>query len=91
MSTSWGGYAHYSVDGNRDAYFHNKSCSLARHGDPAWWIVDLQSEYEITHVVITNNDGTLVFINNPKNTTKKFWFGHLFLCAPHTVVDSEFS
>ena len=78
------GAAPGKADGNQSLHFRSASCARTALEASPWWIVDLQSEYEITHVVITNNEGTLVSANNPSNTTKKkFWFGHLFPRAPY--------
>ena len=56
MHTSYSGYAQYAVDGNPDPYYYNNSCSHTGYSDFAWWIVDLQSQYKITRVSITNRD-----------------------------------
>ena len=47
------GFAGRAVDGNRSADTGALSCSATLTQSSPWWIVDLQSEYEIFYIVIT--------------------------------------
>ena len=47
------GFASHAVDGNRSADIGAISCSATMTQSSPWWIVDLQSEYEIFYTVIT--------------------------------------
>ena len=44
-----------AVDGNRDGYFSRGRCSLTEVEKVPWWVVDLQAEYKIIRVAITNS------------------------------------
>ena len=48
------GFAKKAVDGNMDTNYLHHSCSHTLRQRGAWWVVDLQSEYVIDEVVITN-------------------------------------
>ncbi|XP_055486603.1 fucolectin-like [Leucoraja erinacea] len=53
-STNWGGDAHQAIDGDRNAYYHNKSCTHTKSELRPWWSVDLLSEENVLSVKITN-------------------------------------
>ena len=47
--------ADLAVDGNMSSMYSDRSCTHTLHEDPKpWWTVDLQGEYLVTEVVITN-------------------------------------
>ena len=78
-----------AVDGNRDGDFRRKSCSLTSVEEPPWWVVDLEDEYDITHVAITNRadeNGKIcpycfVHIVFSQNRSLRFLYDHWFLLA----------
>ena len=50
------GFVGYAVDGNRSADTGALSCIETLTQSSPWWIVDLQSEYDIFYIVITMSD-----------------------------------
>ena len=54
-STGWAGLASRAVDGNHNTNHHNTGhCTHTDEDETPWFLVDLESTYEVTHVVITN-------------------------------------
>jgi F5/8 type C domain len=57
-SSQWAaGDAAKAVDGNFNTVYNQNSCFASGVGDTtgkAWWAVDLEAAYNITHVVVTN-------------------------------------
>ena len=47
------GVASHAVDGNRSADTGVLSCSVMVNQNSPWWIVNLESEYDIYRIVIT--------------------------------------
>ena len=47
------GFAAHAVDGNRSADTGALSCITTLSPGSPWWIVDLQSQYEIFYILIT--------------------------------------
>ena len=57
-------WATKAVDWNRNSDSSQGSCSSTTENDEGpWWMVDLQSEYVITSVQITNRDSNCKLIN----------------------------
>ena len=55
QNSIWGGRdASKAVDGNTDRNAQHGSCANTLRDSNPWWIVDLQSEYEIERIVITD-------------------------------------
>uniref|UniRef100_A0A3Q1GR85 Uncharacterized LOC110966165 n=1 Tax=Acanthochromis polyacanthus TaxID=80966 RepID=A0A3Q1GR85_9TELE len=50
------GVAGHAVDGKRDASFQRGSCTHTEEESDPWWRVDLENEYTITAVMVTNRD-----------------------------------
>ena len=75
------GFAGHAVDGNRSTDTGALSCSATLTQSSPWWIVDLQSEYEIFRIVITLGEGGSI-TNNSLNfqTVKVVAFGVLSTC-----------
>ncbi|XP_041378906.1 fucolectin-1-like [Gigantopelta aegis] len=48
------GFPSLAVDGKKDQYYGNRSCSHTYHKHNAWWEVDLFGFYEIDRVVVFN-------------------------------------
>jgi len=46
--------ASHAVDGNKDPYYYDSSCSHTDAVAPSWWAVDLGLTVQVDHVTITN-------------------------------------
>ncbi len=56
-TTSFSGEASRAVDGNTNPDFYADSCTHTSNSDPSpWWCVDLEEDYFIHSVRITNRD-----------------------------------
>ncbi|KAM9724349.1 pentraxin fusion protein [Menidia menidia] len=60
-----GGVAYYAIDGNRNSFWAEDSCSLTANDFYPWWRLDLGSTHKVFSVNITNcaDDGHKLFIN----------------------------
>ena len=63
-SIQYKGLAIQAVDGNREGNFWKRSCGLTDVDEVPWWVVDLQAEYNIMRVAITNRGGSYGNLNN---------------------------
>ncbi|XP_051949140.1 uncharacterized protein LOC127620084 [Xyrauchen texanus] len=50
------GDAQHAVDGNRNTYYHQNSCTHSQSESDPWWRVDLTNNYNITKVTITHRE-----------------------------------
>ena len=74
-SISHQGFARHAVDGNRSVDTGVISCSVTVTQNSPWWIVDLQLEYEIVRVVVTQGEGGkhyITFIEALKRKVEAF-------------------
>uniref|UniRef100_A0AAQ5XJ71 Fucolectin tachylectin-4 pentraxin-1 domain-containing protein n=1 Tax=Amphiprion ocellaris TaxID=80972 RepID=A0AAQ5XJ71_AMPOC len=69
------GAAGHAVDGKRDASFQRGSCTHTEEESDPWWRVDLENEYTIAAVTVTNRDehenmldGAEIWIGNSIDT-----------------------
>ncbi|XP_020374493.2 fucolectin-like [Rhincodon typus] len=53
-STNWGGDANKAIDGNRNAFYRNQSCTHTNTDDKPWWSLDLFNAVEVLSIKITN-------------------------------------
>ncbi|XP_067852695.1 fucolectin-like [Heptranchias perlo] len=55
-STNWGGDPNKAIDGNRNAFYHNQSCTHTNTNGNPWWSLDLFTDEEVWSVKITNRE-----------------------------------
>ncbi|XP_042187630.1 fucolectin-like [Callorhinchus milii] len=53
-TTNWGGKAERAIDGNRNGFYHNNSCSHTNTDPMPWWQVDLLHCEQIISVKLYN-------------------------------------
>ena len=53
-STAYGGLSSRAVDGNKNTYWGGSSCTHTSRQFRPWWRVDLQKNYDVSEVKITN-------------------------------------
>ncbi|XP_060681737.1 fucolectin-like [Hemiscyllium ocellatum] len=53
-STNWGGDANRAIDGNRNAFYGNLSCTHTNTDDEPWWSLDLFTAVPVLCIKITN-------------------------------------
>ncbi len=60
-STGWRGVAKRAVDGNLNTKYSKNSCTHTKKQKGAWWRVDLQMQYPVAKVKVTNRGDNKVF------------------------------
>ena len=56
ISTDYGGTASRAVDGRREPDYSKLSCTHTRKEMSPWWMVDLEKNYNIRYVTVTNRE-----------------------------------
>ena len=58
-------YSNMAANRANDENFHpsssQNSCAMTNNAHHAWWAVDLEDVYEVSHVILTNRDSSREF------------------------------
>ncbi|CAL8287983.1 unnamed protein product [Gadus morhua 'NCC'] len=63
-STSSGGLAEHSIDGNNDPQWEHNSCSCTAGQARAWWRLELPGVYRVSEIEVTNRNSNRWRLNN---------------------------
>ena len=63
-TTSLGGLAERSIDGNNDPQWEHNSCSLTAGQARAWWRLELPGVYRVSEIEVTNRNSWRWRLNN---------------------------
>ena len=53
-STGWSGPSSKAVDGNKNTFYHARSCTHTHRDAKPWWRVDLGGRHVVGNIKITN-------------------------------------
>ena len=63
-TTSLGGLAERSIDGNNDPQWEHNSCSCTTGQARAWWRLELPGVYRVSEIEVTNRNTWRLRLNN---------------------------